>query len=228
MTLYRDGDPVLKVYRGSTEVDKVYRRERVVFTRPALPQITRFETAPSFLAASAGAGQQLNFIVQTTGATSITVTDPDGTVIDTSASPATTAPTAPSTRYTLTAANVEGTVVSHYDFYRTVPPSFTSGLDITYSQVAGPVGVQYRAQIRWRIDGTSNPFPRLAWIDPPASHHLSDPDRATTPDGQGTIYLTVTPGGQRLTFHLRLRATNPVTGETADATGTVTIPARTG
>ena len=228
MAIYAGADPILKVYKGSVEVDKVYRRERLVFTRPALPTINRFETAPKFLAAG-GSNLPLNFVVQTANATTVTVTDPAGNVIDYTSSPATTAPDDPSTRYTLTAANVEGSVVSHYTFYRTVAPRFTSGLDITYSQVASPtVGVQYRARVAWVVDGTSFPWPSLAWIDPPPSHHLPDPSRATLPSGPGEVNLTFTPGAERLVIPLRLRATNPVSGETAEATGTVTIPSRSG
>ena len=222
----RDGsDLVLKVYEGASELDKIYAGPELLFTRPALPAITRFLTAPAYLAAG-GTNLPLNFIVEASNATTLTVTDPNDNVIDYTASPAATAPDV-DTRYTLTATNVEGSAVSHYDFIRTIAPAFAGPLGITYSQVGTTVGVQYRVRVAWNVNA-GNPFPRLQWIDPPAAHPLNDPNRATTPDGQGEIHLTFTPGADALNIPLVLRATNRVSEETAEATGTVRIPARSG
>ena len=221
---------VVKVYLGASEVDKVYQGTDLVFTRPALPQITRFTTLPTYLAASAGRSE-INFIAQATGATSIAVADSDGRAIPYQSSPALTiaANDKADKTYTMTASNAEGSVTAHYTLVRTSGPAFASGLDVTYSQVAHPqIGVQYRVQVTWRITGTSNPFPTLQWIDPPSSHPFPDPNRLTTPDGAGAMLLTFTPGGERLTLPIRLRATNPLSGDTADATGTITVPARSG
>ena len=193
------------------------------------PTINRFRTLPPYLALSGGAGAPINFDIDVDDATTTVVTGPDGNVIDTTVSPATTSGTADAT-YTLRASNVDGDApLAHWTLIRTVAPGFVGGLTVAYiGQIGGTAGVQYRWQISWRINGTAHPWPTFRWIDPPAGHHLGDPTRATLPDGRGSIFFTGTPGTDPLVVDLHLRATNPLTGETADVTGTLTVPARGG
>ena len=230
MPVYVDGLDLATadhVYDEGLEPDIVYVDNLPAWTRRPAPVINRFATLPAWLAAGAGVGTPVNFLVDVDNCDpvanpltdSIVITDQFGTHFTYDASPAASS-RAVDVTYTLVATNSSGSATAHYTLIRATAPTITDFTIVATGQTASGGTVHETYRVSWVAGG--HPFPSLSWVDP--YKHLDDPNRATREsDGVGAIQITepLTPGGAH-THTLHLRATQPITGAVTDVTGTLT------
>ena len=224
-------------YFDGVQVDRIYRNGRLVYGRVDQPHITSFVLAPTYGAASAPtAGSFINASWDVEGSVATTVLErrlhgsstwesqgisaQTGTDSDPLPWPSVDAD------YRLTVTNSLGeTDAQTKTFYRTIPPAFSAdGLQASYSPVfAGQAGVSILLQ--WDVEH-GNPFPNLAWSGVPSGHHITDPNRATLPDGNGNTRVTFILSNEALDFTLTLTATNPISNEAVSVSQAIHIPPR--
>ena len=235
--LWVDGVQPADIYVDGHDIARVYVDGALRWSDTDVPRITAFDAAPTFGAASAPTvGSFVNFAWDTEGTVATATLESrrsgssDAWNAETVNSPGNGS--APwergDTDYRLTVDDGLGETNSRtITFYRTVPPAFTAGdLRIDYRHVfVGQDALDVR--IRWQLT-QGHPNPVMSWTQTVPGHHLNDPNRAMLPDLSGEVHLTIALGDDPLSYPITLQARNPVSGETATASGTIAIPARGG
>ena len=158
------------LHAGDAEADAAYLGDELLFTRPALPQISSFTVAPEHLRQGVARPSGIVLAGLVTGARTFRVERADGTLIATSGAQWTVAPApASDTAYRFVAENREGTVSQLRTFYRSLPVAVTlrslgsrqspqpfGGVVITYTLRASVTpGHPGLVQLTWRGGGTT-------------------------------------------------------------------------
>ena len=229
-----DGAPVAALYIDGAPAPRAYLDGALVWSTVDTPHLTSFRATPPFGRSSAPtAGSTIQFDWTVDGDVATTTLEwRDAAALNTD--PWTALPiqgpgnnaSAPwrttDTIYRLTVTNSLGESDSRQlQWDRTIAPRFIRPLTVTASHVFTGFSDALRLTATWQV--TSDPFPpRLTWGGNPV--HITDPGRATLPDGSGQAIWTqiLTPDGE--TYDLTLTAENTESGETAVSTATVRIP----
>ena len=232
MTLIVGSATKTKAYLGTREVDAIYQGDRLVFTRPALPQLTAFTanlfSGRSLITPDATSGDnyswrdtrwpaspRLDLRFTYTGATGVSFRQyPDGaadanipvTSSNTTFATASFAPAQTHTRVVATATNAEGSVSRDLHVYYWSPATLTARV-ATYQTAVGAVQTEIVDIVLTR---GGSPLPA------PSTFTMSASDGSQTYDL--TRHFRVRTGHPAPVLSDRIRLTRAVTGTISNVT----------